>query len=101
MSDHRRNVGAEPRRILPPRIVERPSPVDWKDDELLSLVEAAALFWPHGGPLTATSLRTAVRDGKLEVVEIAGKLLTTKIAIARMSVCGLRTKPAGSGTAEP
>jgi hypothetical protein len=74
----------------PPRIEARPSPEDWKAEELLTLAEAAALFWPDG-PLTVTSLRTAVRDGQLEVAEIAGKLLTTKAAIARMSVCKPRS----------
>lgn len=52
----------------------------------MSLPEAAALFFP-AGPLTTTSLRTARATGKLDVVEIAGKHLTTKAAIARMSVC--------------
>jgi hypothetical protein len=94
MTSRNRNEipGSDLRRVLPPRIAERPSPDAWKDDELLTLSEAAALFWPLG-PLTATSLRTAVRDRQLEVVKIARKLLTTKTAIAKMSVCDLRGRP--------
>lgn len=53
---------------------------------MLTLPEAASLFWPEG-PLTVTSLRTAVRDGLLDVTCIARKLLTTKAAIRRMTVC--------------
>ncbi|WP_271627843.1 hypothetical protein [Bradyrhizobium sp. CCBAU 11445] len=52
----------------------------------MTLQEAAALFWPSG-LLTTTSLRTAVRDRVLDVAEIAGKLLTNKEAIERMSIC--------------
>lgn len=55
----------------------------------MTLAEAAALLWPDG-PLTTTSLRTAVRQGRLDVAEIAGKLLTTKAALQRMSVCRRR-----------
>lgn len=79
-------------KILPPRIQGRSDPKDWGDDELMTLAEAAALFWPEG-PLTTTSLRTAERDNKLEVAHIAGKLLTTKAAIVRMSACHLREDP--------
>jgi hypothetical protein len=77
----------------PARIEERPDPSAWGDDELLTLAEAAFLFWP-AGPLSETSLRTAVRDRHLDVAEIAGKLLTSKSAIRRMSVCRPR---AGQG----
>jgi hypothetical protein len=82
----RREAISDPRIA---RVVRRPSPDDWSDDELMTLFEAAALFWPEG-PLTVTSLRTAVRDEKLAVAEIAGKLLTTKTAIVEMSTCSIR-----------
>jgi len=72
------------------RLVQRPQPDQWGDDELLTLPEAAALFWPHG-PLTTASLRTAHRDGQLAVAVIAGKYLTTKAAIVQMGACSLRT----------
>jgi hypothetical protein len=78
--------------VLPRRIEKRPSPTQWGEDELLTLAEAAALLWPEG-PLTTTSLRTAVRHGRLEVAEIAGKILTTKAALQRMAVCRRRTSP--------
>lgn len=43
-------------------------------------------MWPDGF-LSVASLRTAVRDGILEVAEIAGKVLTNKAALERMSIC--------------
>ena len=77
---------------VPPRVLERPAPETRREDELKSLAEAAALFWPDG-PLTVTSLRTAVRDGLLDVAEIAGKILTTRAAIRRMCECRPRSPP--------
>ena len=71
---------------LPKRIVLRPNPEDWKEDELLTLPEAAALLWPEG-PLTTHSLRVAVRDGVLAVAVVAGRYLTTRKAIAEMGTC--------------
>lgn len=75
---------------LPLRILERSNTDLWGEDELLTLSEAAALFWPRG-PLTTRSLRTAVRDGQLGTVTIAGKMLTTKRQLARMAECQNRT----------
>jgi hypothetical protein len=46
----------------------------------MRLEEAVRLFWPHG-PLTAKSLRTAVRDGRLAIAVIAGKHFTCRQAI--------------------
>jgi hypothetical protein len=85
-SDPTTHGAARESRQIPPRVRERPDPRQWDARELMSLQEAAALFWPSG-PLTVTSLRTAVRDRTLDVAEIAGKLLTNKEAIERMSVC--------------
>ncbi|MCK1668989.1 hypothetical protein [Bradyrhizobium sp. 153] len=68
----------------PRRIAARPDPEDWMEDELLTLPEAAALFWPEGKPVSASSLRRCYRAGTLEVVLIARKLLTTKRAIYAM-----------------
>jgi hypothetical protein len=79
----------------PERVRARPDPDQWGENELMTLAEAAALFWP-GGLLTTTSLRTAVRDRRLDVAEIAGKILTNKQAIERMCVCGPR-----GGTDQP
>lgn len=70
----------------PPRIVARPDPKDWGEDELMTLPEAAALLWPHG-PLTTHSLRVAVRDGTLAVAVVAGRFLTNRRAVAEMSRC--------------
>lgn len=72
------------------RVDQRPSPDT--DFEMLSLDQAAAIFWPNG-PLTVASLRTAVRDGILDVAEIAGKVLTNRAALARMCVCRPRRSP--------
>jgi hypothetical protein len=80
---------------LPRRVAARPDPQAWGEDELLSFVEAAALLWPQG-PLTASSLRTAYRAGELEVTMIARKLLTTRRALAEMTVAA-RRKGQGNG----
>jgi hypothetical protein len=82
---------------LPARIAARPSPDQWGADELLTLNEAAKLFWPSG-PLTTRSLRTAAETGRLPVVVVARKMLTTKRAIEEMSRCEKRPR-CGSGTA--
>ncbi|UFW46278.1 MULTISPECIES: hypothetical protein [Bradyrhizobium] len=74
------------------RVCARPDPAAWRDDELMTLTEAAALFWPDG-PLTETSLRTAVRDHRLAISQIAGKFFTTKRAIAALEIC--KTLPSG------
>jgi hypothetical protein len=68
---------------LPPRVAGRPDPAQWGEDELMSLTEAAHLFWPQG-PIRPASLRTAQRDGQLAVARIAGKVLTTRGAVEAM-----------------
>jgi len=83
---------------IPPRVAARPSPDQWAEDELLSLPEAAALLWP-AGPLSTRSLRTAERDGQLAVVVIAGKMLTTRRALAEMGRC--RRRQADQPAPEP
>jgi hypothetical protein len=80
----KRNPAVSAKR--PFRVEKRPSPDQWDDDELLTFDEAASRLWPDG-PLTATSLRTAARNALLDVAEIAGKILTTKAALKRMSSC--------------
>jgi len=68
------------------RVLERTDPAQWSDDELMTLAEAARLFWPSG-PLSEETLRPAVRDGRLPVSEIARKLFTTKRALSALHVC--------------
>lgn len=68
----------------PRRVAARPDPKDWQDDELLTFSEAAALLWPDG-PITASTLRTAYRQGLLEVTLLARKLMTTKGSLRRMT----------------
>jgi hypothetical protein len=91
--DHAHDAGeAAAQSGAPPRVALRPDPAQWSADELMTLQEAAWLFWPMG-PLTMTSLRTAVRDHQLDVAEIAGKILTNKNSIQKMCRCSARTKP--------
>lgn len=68
------------------RVKARPSPQMWQGDELMSLAEAAALYWPDGF-LTETSLRTAARDGRLPISQIAGKFFVTRLALRSLTVC--------------
>ena len=65
------------------RVRARPCPELWNDDEPMTLVEAAAVFFPNG-PLTLSSLRTAVCAGQLAVARVAGKDLTTPKAIKQL-----------------
>ena len=72
------------------RLVARPTAEAWDADELVSLAEAAALFFP-AGPLSAASLRAACRRGELACVSVCGKAFTTPRAVQTMK--GLSTKP--------
>lgn len=74
----------------PPRVVDRPRPEQWGLDELMTLSEAAALFWPQG-PLSVSSLRNAIRQGRLPVVVVARKHLLTRRAVAMLSEPQRRT----------
>lgn len=66
------------------RIAQRPRPELWDPDELMTLAEPAAVFFPEG-PLSLSSLRTTVRNGELSVARVAGKILTTPQAIKEMT----------------
>lgn len=74
---------------LPDRVRLRPDPAQWGPDELMSLAEAAALFWP-AGPLRTSSLRVAHRNGQLSVAVIARRHLTTRASIEAMALDNLR-----------
>lgn len=65
------------------RAKARPDPAQWGEDEVMSLVEAARVFFPHG-PLTLSSLRRAAAAGTLEIAKVAGKDLTTPRAIRKL-----------------
>ena len=69
-----------PRTAEITRVAARPDPEEWRDDELMTMAEAAALLWPEG-PITERTLRTAVRDGRLPISKVAGKFFVTKIAV--------------------
>src|SRR5947209_13565255 len=61
----------------------RPSLDEWRDEEPITLAEAAALFFPHG-PLTIASFRRLEASGKLAVTRLAGKDFTTPSAVKEM-----------------
>ena len=65
------------------RVRSRPHPQDWGDDDSMTLIEAVAVFFPHG-PLTLSSFRTEIAAGRLEVARVAGKDLTTPRAIRKL-----------------
>ena len=65
------------------RAIARPDPAQWSEDEVMTLVEAAAVFFPQG-PLTLSSLRRAAAAGTLEIAKVAGKDLTTPRAIRKL-----------------
>src|SRR4051794_17097337 len=82
------------------RVADRPAPDQWGEDELLTLPEAAALFWPRG-PITTSTLRNAVRNRKLRVVEIAGKFFTSRTAVEEMCRGGTVPAEATESGADP
>jgi hypothetical protein len=65
-------------------VAARPDPNNWHPDAPLSLMEAAALFFPDGEPLSEKSLRHAARTRKLAITVVAGKILTSPAAIRDM-----------------
>ena len=81
----------------PARIRARPEPRLWSDLDILNVEEAAALWWPDG-PLSAKSLRNAIRAGRLGCVRIAGKLFVTPAAIREMCRCRCETPPDAAPT---
>lgn len=58
------------------RVRRRPDPNQWAADEPLTLSEAIALFWPEG-PITISSLRTEIRNGRLTPGLVAGRFYVT------------------------
>jgi hypothetical protein len=76
----------------------RPDPAQWSDDELLALHEAVALIWPQG-PVTVSSLRTAIAAGDLAHARIAGRIYTTRAALKALAAC--RTPDAAISGARP
>src|ERR1700742_3658352 len=94
------------------RAKARPDPAQWGEDEVMTLVEAAVVFFPHG-PLTLSSLRRAAAAGTLEIAKVAGKDLTTPRPTRKMAKPSCRaakpsrhdsgtekTKDAGSSSIE-
>jgi hypothetical protein len=48
-----------------------------------TLAEAVERFFPGGG-ITVRSLRTEIKEGRLSVIEVAGKFLVSERALAEM-----------------
>jgi hypothetical protein len=71
---------------MPGRVARRPDPDLWSADELIALHEACALLWPSG-PVTVSSLRTAIACGELAYVRIAGRIYTTRAELSAMAAC--------------
>jgi hypothetical protein len=95
----RDGLHAKSRRATPERVARRPDPDLWSADELLALHEACALLWPSG-PVTVSSLRTAIGSGELAYVRIAGRIYTTRAAVAAMTECR-KAATAGGGSGAP
>jgi hypothetical protein len=87
------------RRGTPERVLRRPDPAEWSADELMALHEAVGLLWPEG-PVTVSGLRTAIAKGELAHARIAGRIYTTRAALAAMAVCR-KTVSAAGGPAAP
>lgn len=68
------------------------------DDELVTLAEAARLFF--GGRLTKSALRTEAKRGNLEIFRIANRDFVTKSAIQRM-IERCAVQPAAAHVAAP
>jgi hypothetical protein len=81
---------------LPGRLGTRPDREDWGLDDLLTLPEAAALYWPDG-PVTVSTLRTAIRRGQLPVARLGRRFLTSRRAIEEMTRDEVRIQ-CGPGT---
>jgi hypothetical protein len=72
---------------------EPPPDDEPRDDQPIPLRAAAKLFFPRGG-ITASSLRTEARKGRLVITRIAGRDFVTRQAIDRMiELCTIRHKP--------
>ena len=75
------------------RVDARPNPAAWQEDELVTLVEAAQLFFPNG-PLTASGLRSAIARHELSSVSINQRVYTTPAAIRSMiALCSATAHP--------
>jgi hypothetical protein len=80
-------------------------------EPVYTLKQAARRFFPDG-PLTASSLRSEIRKGRLQATMPAGKLLVTESALVEMleacrvnvshptctSTCASRTNPTSGGS---
>ncbi len=91
---HLRRCRADARADPLRRLVDRPAVDQWAEDEILSLEEARALFFPRG-PLTVKSLRSAVRLGQLASASIAGRVYTTPSAVRSLLEPRLRPDARG------
>lgn len=77
------------------RVVRRPNPEDWADDDPLTLTEAVAVF-SDKFPMTVSTLRTEIRRGRLTPAEVAGKHLVTPAQIKALFRCPVTPKAPAS-----
>ena len=68
------------------RVAQRPDFKEWDLDEIMNLGEAARLLWPDGW-VSERFLRSAVREGRLPISRLAGKIFVTRRALAALSTC--------------
>ena len=71
--------------------------IELEKHELIGLHEAVALLWPLG-PLTESALRTAIAKGQLGHARIAGRIYTTRAALAAMAECRRTPAEGGAGS---
>ena len=62
------------------RAQQRPRPEQWATDEVMTLAEYAAVFWP-AGPVTVSSLRTEIAKGRLTPARVRGLLWITPASV--------------------
>lgn len=70
----------KPSRSALRRVEARPHLDDWSDGEPITIAEAAALLG-RDWPITASTLRSAIRRGEMAAIRLAGKLFVTKAAL--------------------
>ena len=74
-----------PARSALERLRVRPRADQWRDDELITLAEAVALFFADG-PFNVRGLRTAIARGELAATMVCNRLYTSPLEIRRMTV---------------
>lgn len=77
------------------RVRARPSPDDWGDEEVMTLIEFEAVFRERW-PLTVAGLRNAINKGRLTASLVSGSYWITPAAVKAMFECPASTKAPAS-----